>query len=102
MRLEELEDYLQIKNAKNIPLDWGITFNLGYAIHIAKLEIFDESKEIGEFYKVGYYKAAEECYYDNLDDGYDKSRAWTKAERSIHHDFALICAPRSGYCYIEV
>ena len=47
-------------------------------------------------------KAAEEYYYDNLDDGYDKSRAWTKAERSVHRDFALTRAPRSGWCYVEV
>ena len=51
LRLEELEDYLQIKNAKNIPLDWGITFSLGYAIHITKVEPFDKPKDISEFHK---------------------------------------------------
>ncbi|MBO7715581.1 MAG: hypothetical protein J6S85_18605 [Methanobrevibacter sp.] len=49
LQLKELENYLQIKNAKNIPLDWGITFNLGKAIHITELEIFDKPKEISEF-----------------------------------------------------
>ena len=74
----------------------------GVAVHITKPEPFDEPKEIGEFYKVGYYKAAEEVYRDNLDDGYDKDRAWAKAERSVHNDFALTRVPRSGWCYIEV
>lgn len=76
--------------------------NEGYAIHVTKVEPLDEPKEIGDFYKAGYYKAAEEVYRDNLDDGYDKSRAWAKAERSVHNDFALTCVPRSGWRYIDV
>ena len=52
LQLKELEDYLQIKNAKNIPVTWGITFNLGYAIHITSLERFKGLRELKDFAKL--------------------------------------------------
>lgn len=36
----------------------------GYAIHISDLEIFDNPKELSEFYKVGHYEDLDDCFTD--------------------------------------
>lgn len=76
---DELHLYLKGKNGK--------------AIHITNLEIFDKPKEIKEFYKVGYEKCVEPqgSLREQVIENYNNALK-----------YQLTCAPRSGWCYVEV
>ena len=66
------------------------------AIHITKLEIFDEPKEISEFYKLGFekeYNQAVFCLKNNV--------RWKTEPDYVIEDYRLTRAPQS-WCYVEV
>ncbi len=67
-----------------------------HAIHITKLEIFDKSKEISEFYKLGFekeYNQAVFCLKNNV--------RWKTEPDYVIEDYQLTRAPQS-WCYVEV
>ena len=66
---------------------------VGYAIHITKLEMFDKPKELKEFYKVGAWKVFEEQF----DSSYLK-----REQQEIMEELeqTITKAPQS-WCYIE-
>lgn len=91
---KELLDYSTIK------FENGIRFvKTIYAIHISDLEIFDEPKELCEFYKSGFNEAQSDLAMDLLleDDDCPYEHAFTKLEPQ----FRLTKAPQS-WCYVEV
>lgn len=84
----ELMEYLQGKT--------------GYVIHITKLEIFDEPKEISEFYGAFTQKRYERIFGNNaveLDGEYGGLRQPTKS--GYEYKYPLTRAPQS-WCYIEI
>ena len=76
---KELDDYLQCE--------------IGFAIHISKLEIFDEQKELSEFKR---WKAVDVDVIPDLSgcsiDGY---------EFASHYDYVPLTKAPQNYCYIE-
>lgn len=92
MTQKDLVDYLNHGNDKG--------YKGGYAWHILSPKVFDEPKDLNEFHKPGYLAAVEDEYEYNLWEGYDKSRAWWKAELSVHPDYSL-ARFHGALCYIE-
>ena len=82
----ELNDYLGNKN--------------GCAIHISNLVIFDKSKELSEFHKVGYLDKIKPIKVrPNLKDAYKSFEPIYN--KVIEKDYKLTKAPQS-WCYVEV
>lgn len=92
MTQRDLVNYLNHGNDKG--------YKSGYAWHILPPKVFDEPKDLNEFHKLGYLAAVEDEYENNLYEGYDKSRAWWKAELSVHPDYSL-ARFHGALCYIE-
>lgn len=92
MNQKDLDNYLNQGNDKRN--------KSGYAWRILAPKVFDEPKDLNEFHKLGYLAAVEEEYKNNLHEGYDKSRAWWKAELLVHPDYSL-ARFHGALCYIE-
>ena len=88
--------------------------NKGYAIHITKLEIFDKPKEISEFRhshcdNLKNIKVVMNYIYDEYVFQYFDNERCRKCNHydsdcnDCLKDFKpLTCAPRNGWCYVEV
>ena len=63
-----------------------------YTIHISDLEIFDQPKELSEFYKVGFDKALKESL---------NSKPYPLSSVCIEKQYQLTKAPQN-MCYVEV
>lgn len=75
----ELDNYLQCE--------------IGYAIHITKLEIFDKPKDISVFSYNKKYKNCSECLYQNDID-------YTRCNTCI--ELVSLTRPPQSWCYIEI
>lgn len=87
------EGISQMKIAEASCLDWRDVHGYlkgknGYGIHISKLEVFDEPKELSEFNQPFPIKECKNCLHD-----FDC--AFSKTESKMHHCRALTKAPQS-------
>lgn len=103
---KELAQYL---GDKRYPYGAWYVFN---AVHITKLEIFDEPKELNEFHKVGYEKELTETQYyvDDVvgsscyegDEPSSQLQSWIdKQFEEVEKEYQITKAPQS-WCYVEV